>query len=212
MKVFVRSVYPALLLLRLADRKKPAMDQLYFYVRRMNDTINRSKSLLDKMEEKYNECNGQDIATIMIQYYLDVSGSAAEYTNELKFGGYADANDSGDSDSESNVVPDDDSSEISGNILLDVENTLGDKVVKLWKKRQVKLTHDLAITAWVVSPNPEIMKDADTNRTGTEQLAVERLIKLWFGHEVSDLRVRYVIFYRICYDLRFFRSITTKIN
>jgi hypothetical protein len=205
LKLFVRAVYPALLLLRLADRKKPAMDQLYFYVRRMNDTIARSKTLLDDIEKKYNSSDAMDTPSRMIKYYLDVTGNVSEYTNELRFGGYADTNDPGDdSDSEPNELPDDDDDDEeshSDDIVHELTKSLGDKVVKLWKKRALKLTHDLSITAWVLSPNPEIMKDADSNRTGEHQIAVERLIKTWFGHEVSYSGKCNVIFY--IYDLLF---------
>ena len=51
--MLVRSVYPALLLLRLADLKSAAMDKLYFYVRQMDLIMNRSKELLQEMETNY---------------------------------------------------------------------------------------------------------------------------------------------------------------
>ena len=50
MTKFVRAVFPMLIVLRLADRKDPVKDKLYFYVRRMDKTLERSKVLLDEID------------------------------------------------------------------------------------------------------------------------------------------------------------------
>ena len=52
MTKFVRAVFPMLVVLRLADRKDPVMDKLYFYVRRMDKTLMQSKIILDDIEER----------------------------------------------------------------------------------------------------------------------------------------------------------------
>ena len=53
MATLLRSLYPALLLLRLAHRKNPGMDKLYYYCRRMDQTLSKSSSLLDKISSNY---------------------------------------------------------------------------------------------------------------------------------------------------------------
>ena len=54
MTKFVRAVFPMLIVLRLADKKEPVMDKLYFYVRRMEKTLEKSKKILDDLEESTN--------------------------------------------------------------------------------------------------------------------------------------------------------------
>jgi hypothetical protein len=51
MSKFIRAVYPMLIVLRLADKKDPVMDKLFFYVRRMDQTIEQSKTMLDGMDQ-----------------------------------------------------------------------------------------------------------------------------------------------------------------
>lgn len=52
MSNIVRAVFPMLIVLRLADQKEPVMDKLFFYVRRMDLTLERSKGILDEMEKR----------------------------------------------------------------------------------------------------------------------------------------------------------------
>ena len=49
MTKFVRAVFPMLVVLRLADKKDPQTDKLYYYVRRMDKTIEKSKVMLDAL-------------------------------------------------------------------------------------------------------------------------------------------------------------------
>jgi hypothetical protein len=64
------------------------------------------------------------------------------------------------------------------------DDTLGSKMIAFWNSRKKKLISDVAITAWMVSPLPEIMEDVKTH-DGEDRNAVERLIKKWFSITVS---------------------------
>ena len=64
--------------------------------------------------------------------------------------------------------------------------TLGERMMALWVHRRKKLVYDLSITAWMVSPMEDIMKDVQDKHHGHHRTAVERLIRKWYQHEVNN--------------------------
>jgi hypothetical protein len=70
----IQAFYPGLLLLLLADKKSPAMDKLFLYVRQMDNTMKNSKAFLNLMEHKIQQVDDKDsnIAAKMICYFLRV--------------------------------------------------------------------------------------------------------------------------------------------
>jgi hypothetical protein len=54
LKTIIQAVFPMLIVLRLADQKEAVMDKLYYYVRRMDITIERSKDTLNAAERRLN--------------------------------------------------------------------------------------------------------------------------------------------------------------
>jgi hypothetical protein len=56
--------------LRLADLQAPAMDKLYFYVRRMDSLMELLKDKLNESEDKYEKQQGPNLETKMINYFL----------------------------------------------------------------------------------------------------------------------------------------------
>ena len=162
MTKFVRAVFPMLIVLRLADRKDPVMDKLYFYVRRMDKTLERSKVLLDEIEEKTHGL-----------YWRILQDVTSDDTTP---------NDDSDAESASVVLDssteDDDDSTNS--------KSLGDKVIDLWNKRRAKLVSDFAIAGWLLSPLHEIYEDSKTAMTGAHRNAVDRLLKKMMASELAD--------------------------
>ena len=62
-------------LLRLADHANPAMDKLYYAVRKMDISINKTKALLDETEQLIESERGGFVQARMMKYYLAASGS-----------------------------------------------------------------------------------------------------------------------------------------
>ena len=52
LRTVVRALFPGIIVLRLADSDQPNMDKLYFYVRRLDNCLEKSKELLDTIQEK----------------------------------------------------------------------------------------------------------------------------------------------------------------
>ena len=62
---------------------------------------------------------------------------------------------------------------------------LGNQVIKLWKKRHGHLVHSYPITAWMLSPIPEVMSDASNNSI-EHYLVADKLIDKIFHCENTD--------------------------
>jgi hypothetical protein len=201
MKTLLRSMFPALLVLRLADKTSPAMDKLYFYVRRMSLALERSKELLDGLEQHYliRSVDDKDIEKKMFTYFVGNERDSIDVENELKKKDNNDSDSEYDDDSDINineledneeelseVDTNDDDTTLSENENDVTKDTVGSKMITFWNKRKIKLVSDVAITAWMVSPMPEIMDDVKQH-SGDDRNAVERLIKKWFSVTVSNL-------------------------
>jgi len=48
----VRALFPGIIILRLADSDRPNMDKLFFYVRRLDKCLEKSKEILDTLQDK----------------------------------------------------------------------------------------------------------------------------------------------------------------
>lgn len=161
MNKFIRAVFPMLIVLRMADQKDPVMDKLYFYVRRMDKTLEKSKTILDDYESK--------IQGISWRIIKDLDETNAAHNN---------------SDSEASNFTNESSTEEeeedpSG-------KSLGDKIIDLWNKRRDKLVSDYAIAGWMLSPIPEIYDDAAQHMRGVHRDAVDRLLKRMIASEFAD--------------------------
>lgn len=165
MAKFVRAVFPMLIVLRLADQKEPVMDKLLFYVRRMDQTLEKSKSILDELEER-------------------MKGPAWRALNDIK------CSDLEDDDDESCVVEDDDIGTLASTdddcVTGNNNKSLGEQVEHIWMKRRDKLVTDFAIAGWLLSPLPDVYADSSLHMTGEYREAVDRLLQKIMASEYSD--------------------------
>lgn len=191
----VTCLFPGLLLLRLADKKSPCMDRLYYYTRQMEDAIALSKNKLSNLESNYKNSSNKFSYHKMYQYFLQTS-EVSDYSNEFQCS-ITNREEVGEDEDNvsavSNDVSDDDGvkdssnefdSDDSDDELEEAPNTLGERVFKRWEVRQNKLIHDLSIAGWMMSPSAEVMRDA-ANHEGHHRDAVERLLIKWILFEVS---------------------------
>lgn len=186
----ISCLHPALLLLRLADKKSPSMDRLYYYVRQMYELLMLSRNKLDDLEDNYKGSNNKFSLHKMYQYFMQTC-EITDYCNEFKFKNATNGDELNDNDYDS-----DDSS--SGNELDEETNSdddsvesaetsinLGERVVKKWELRQKKLSHDVAVAGWMLSPSPEVMRDVKDNHDGYHRNTVESVLKKWILFDVS---------------------------
>lgn len=188
MATLVRAVFPALLLLRLADQKKPGMDKLYYYCRQMDGTIIKSKDLLDKMEVNYRSDADSPYDSIigssfskkkMIEYFTQSQETQNFFNEENAFERQEEDSDDESSTSSNEAEPEIDDDDADENEILVIEESLGTRVKYRWDHRKKKLVTDLSITGWMVSPSAEIMSDCLRHHDGTHRNAVERILRQW---------------------------------
>jgi hypothetical protein len=200
----IQAFYPALLLLRLADQKSPAMDKLFFYVRQMDATIERSKSTLNLAEDMIFDVdsNSNNVDAKMMRYFLrsekdkrllantiareDMFGLDRKRSDTMPYD-----NDSDDEDTDAQEQPLEDvidSSDDDGEEDTDTEENdyrLGDHMVAAWIKRSEKLRTDISIAGWMCSADPLVMKDVNDNHKGNHREQVNKLLQQWYLHEVG---------------------------
>jgi len=150
-----------LIVLRLSDKKEPVMDKLYFYIRRMEKTLDKSKRILDELE----------VRTL---------GMSWRILSEMNIDGMT-----VDDDESSNVEYSSDSNtEVEDNEM--TQKTLGTRVSDIWKKRRDSLVSDFAIAGWLLSPIPEIYEDSKEHMTADHHDAVDRLLKKMMASDLAD--------------------------
>ena len=155
----VRAVFPLLIVLRLCDQQEPVMDKLYFYVRRMDTTLVKSKDILDEVEKKWSNTSWRSLFD----------------TNALDYS--SDDSQSKESEYDSETCAEDDS---------DTTTSLGQKVIDIWNKRRNNLINDFTIAGWLLSPIPEVYDDSSTNAKGEHRDAVDRLLKKMYASDMAD--------------------------
>lgn len=183
MTIVIRSIFPALILLRLADKKKPSMDKLFFYCRKMEESLKRSKLLLDPLEQNYKKnYESENLSKGMLRYFFNsTSNEDINYGTEFMTSQvYID--DDSESDDEEPLDMDTNEDDDESNVVNEV--TLGGKVIDLWNHRKTNLESDLAIGGWMVSPHSEIMDDVAIHN-GKHRDVTERMLIKWMEHEVN---------------------------
>ncbi len=183
----VKLFEPCLYILRLADRETPAMDQLYFYVRKMDKIVSTLKMTLNQMEEKYNKQNGPNIDTNIMNYFLRSKDnldlkSVLEPILDLEEDDDSSISDESEADNEEEEDDEMLSDNESSNV--DDDNKCGNILENAWNRRSKALRTDVAIAGWFCSPYQEVMDDCSENHTGEHKTAVTRLLRKWFCHEV----------------------------
>lgn len=152
MNIVVRAVFPCLILLRLADKAEAAMDKLYFYVRRMETCLQKSKEKLNEVEAHYGvstSASGGNIIKNMAKYFLGAENDSADVENEFKYyrnefdigddsedDSVADSASSGSLNDELDSEDDDASTESVNEIEKEDNNRLGNKMVEFWNARK----------------------------------------------------------------------------
>ena len=164
----VRAVFPMMIVLRLADQKRPVMDKLYYYVRRMDKTIIKSKVMLDDLHD----------------VLLDPNNGL--FQDGLSQDLEAQSDDDDESFSEETESTSDTESEVDEPIgVKNTVGTFGDRVLANWNRRRENLISDYSIAGWLLCAIPDVREDAKSNQTGEHRNAMECLLKKLYMHEME---------------------------
>ena len=193
--VCLRSVFSLLKILRLCDKKKPAMDRLFYYVYHTDKSLAQSCTHFNDMEKEV----ARKDSSLKDEYYrfpsimqkkkknqvVDIESDDDEsddYKTE-----YAESGNEYESDSE-------EEEEADGKNITESAESLGSSVLQCWNKRRHLLLHNFAIAAWILSPIPEIMKHArDIMKNAEDNLRyrvqVDDLIdRLFHGEDTGKVK------------------------
>jgi hypothetical protein len=187
----VRAAFPALRVLRLADKKNQGMDKLYYYVRKTDVTLTTQANDLNK------------IASAEVKTKLKTFFKSYENDTDSVSGDDDDSDGDSDDDADGNDKDNDDAASIDSVPSVDLntvmeatedgymygnleqtdisQRNLVAQFRQAWGRRRKKLVHDYSITGWMLSPIPVVMEDAAINHTGFHRNAVDRLITKLFA-------------------------------
>jgi hypothetical protein len=149
LKTIIQAVFLMLIVLCLAGKKEAVMDKLYFHVRRMDVTIERSKETLNAAERRLNNSGLH-----MRMHHLNNKNSKGLLDNDL--------------------LSDVDKDESSNRNDEDVG--LGLRVERRWKHPRNNLVSDFCIAGWMLCPIAEVREDAKKH-IGDDRNKMERLLK-----------------------------------
>ena len=161
--LLLRSIFPALRVLCLADKATAGMDKLYYCVRMTDSALEKSLKTLDDVDFFSSDVYHLDKDTDRVDADPDVNQSTADDSTV----------DSADDDGDNSEKSEDDES-------VEESTDLGTLILLSWNKRRLKLASDFAIAAWMLCPIDEIMNHVKENRCGEHNLAMDRVIKVMF--------------------------------
>jgi hypothetical protein len=186
----VRAAFPALRVLRLADKKSQGMDKLYYYVRKTDATLTTQANDLNKIAS-------EEVKTKLKTFFKSYENDTDDVSSD------DDSDDDSIEDLSNDNVSNDDAASVdsveSVNLRTVLEATETDYMYdnlatvnlsqrnivsqfrQAWGRRRKKLVHDYSITGWMLSPIPVVMEDAAKNHTGFHRNAVDRLITKLFA-------------------------------
>lgn len=173
--VLLRAIFPLLQLLRIADSDKPNMDKLYFLLNKAREHLSKSKT--DLMDDFLFPARVNVSAQDQADASFDDAEEVEEDDDDDEYAGQFD-------DDDEDVFEDEDE---WGTLVTDESKGIYKHIVNAVSSRAPKLSHDFAITAWMCSVHPDIMKDVQVRQTERPHVraAVERCIRKLHAHDVD---------------------------
>ena len=157
--ILLRSVFPALKLLRYCDANKPSMDKIFFLLHRTTQAIEKSfDSLNDK--ELFGSLTPDRNLT-----HGDINLDGANDSDDEEEVAFADSDDDDDTESNEEATP--------NNSIM----SFGRTVLFHWNRRRKKIEHEYAITGWALSVVSEVRIDVRERMRGEHRDAIERVIR-----------------------------------
>ena len=183
MVALCRFTAPAMLLLRITDRKKPAMDKVKYFSSKMEqymvknaDRIN--EIFVDPEDPSYEGSIWSAIETFLGMASADIHGDDEDLPNRMApKDSPKDSDSSSLSESDGELEEDEEDRPAHRPVPNWLHDSFAGQVLNEWFERSPYLEHEYAITAWVCSPAEPIMAHAKENLTGPHRRMVEALLK-----------------------------------
>jgi Protein of unknown function (DUF 659) len=177
-----RCLFPALRVLRLADKSEPGFDCLYYFVRKTDKAMEYSTRAFETVSYFSTAVNDPSVLDDLLRDGHDADGlrdddddkDDDELASMLRAG--HDEDGEGLSDDESTLgVP-----------LAATGEQFGRNIKTLWAKRKVNMVSDFCIAGWLLSPLEEVMVDVKTARNGDSNNAMDRILNKMYHNRTDD--------------------------
>jgi hypothetical protein len=164
--LLLKTVFPVLRILRLSAQQSPAMDKLYYCVRRTDVLISENTVELNTIST-YD--NMMSMLSKLKAFIMNNDGSDDE------------------SDDESTVIaPDEEDDDEDAAELEPWDCGITAAIKQAWLKRPVALVHSYSIAGWMTSPVEDVMDDARKNHAGDHIRVVEQLLAKRFPQDSTE--------------------------
>ena len=170
-------LFPALRVLRLANKSEPGFDSLYYFVRRADKAMEWSSSSFERITYFSSATRDPDVLQDLFRSERHEEEDD-EFESMLAVG--HDDDGEGNSDDESQLSVEE------GNSGTD----LMDNILRLWNKRRVNMMSDFSIAGWLLSPLEEVMQDVKNNRIAMDNWAMDRILDKFYYRETETERGR----------------------
>ena len=156
--ILLRSVFPALKLLRYCDANKPSMDKIFFLSHRTTQAIEKS---FDSLNDK------------------ELFGSLTPDRNLTHGDVNLDGADDSDNEEEVSFVDSEDDEDSESNEATPINSIMsfGRSVLFHWNRRRKKIEHEYAIAGWALSIVSEVRIDVRERMRGEHRDAIECVIR-----------------------------------
>lgn len=171
-----RCLFPALRVLRLADKSEPGFDCLNFFIRKAECAMEWSTLAFESVEFFTN--------TITNPAVLNDISNSYEDRREEDIDEYADMVAEGlEEDGEGYS---DDDSRLDLNVGVGTGRDFGQNIITLWNKRKGQMVSDYAIAGWLLSPLEDVMIDVKNGRTRESNEAMDRILNKQYHNLTED--------------------------
>jgi hypothetical protein len=188
----LRSLFPALRVLRLADRSEPGFDCLFYFLRRSSSAMDWSGAALTA--SKY--LNRMARETDLIEHGWETSRISRSNGGSCPLDD--DDNDDELLEMEGSIDPYSDDESVFSNLPKATDKggrDLWSHIKYLWSKRNAKMESDFCIAGWMLSPLEEVMEDCSEGRTSQHHAAMDRLLSRLYHrlreHELGELKDKF---------------------
>lgn len=172
-----RCLFPALRVLRLADKSEPGFDCLYYFIRRAEKNMEWSINSFSSVSYFTKVANDKNIlADIEKHRGADDFLEDDEFVQMLPEGYEEDEDD-------------EDHDDRDGDIIVGCTGAgFGKNIITLWEKRRYCMASDFCIAGWMLSPLEEVMNDVKSGRDSDTNEAMDRILtKMYHYYKDEEL-------------------------
>jgi hypothetical protein len=170
-----RCLFPALRVLRLADRSEPGFDCLNYFIRKTDQSMLWSTRSFETLSYFTNTIRNPDVLQdIMDNHAGEPLEDDDEFADMLEVGHEGDGEDSDDGSDVGGLTAGGNFSNGS------TGKDFGEHLITLWNHRRKNLESDFCIAGWFLSPLEEVMMDVKAGRTGQNTAAMDRILDKFY--------------------------------